>query len=220
MTAPHPPAPPPAHPPAPRSPWRRPVQLVVATVALTVAAAVVGALGWRAPRRTSSGWQVADVPAGLAVAVVATAVVCLAVAAALTRPERLGRAVAVVWWLLAVVAVLAHVWNDLYFAALGGDPDFGPIIPVFDGFFTFLPALVVALVAIPAGREHQLRAGLGTAVLGVPLLALGWSLYGTPDDVATGALGVLWPTAFFGVAPVAVALALTVPLNPRSSPAG
>ncbi|MEU2350783.1 hypothetical protein [Modestobacter sp. NPDC049651] len=192
--------------------------LGAATAVLTVLAAVVGGLGWPAPRRSLSGWQVADVPAGLAVAVVATALVCLATAAALTRPERLGRAVAVVWCVLALVAVGAHVWNDLYFAALGADPDFGPIIPVFDGFFTFLPALVVALVAIPRGRAEQLRAGLGTAVVGVPVLALGWSLYHAADGFWPAALGSLWPALVFGAAPVAVALALTVPLNSRAAP--
>lgn len=212
MTPPYPAAPA----PPPRSPWRTPLLLVAATLVLTVLATLVGALDWEAPRRTLSGWQVADVPAGLAVAVVATGLVCLAVGAALTRPEQLGRPVAVVWWLLGVLAVAAHVWNDLYFAALGGDPSFGPIIPVFDGFFTFLPALVVALVAIPRGRAQQLRAGLGTAVIGVPLLALGWALY----DSSSGFAGAVGPTLFFGVAPVAVALALTVPLNSRVTPAG
>jgi len=187
-------------------------------VVLTALAAVAGALGWPVPERTSSGWQVAGVPADLLALVVGAGVVCLAVAAAVTRPWRLPLPVAAVWWLLGLVAVFAHAWNDLYSAALSiGD---GPIIPVFDGFFTFLPALVVALVAIPTGRWSQLRAGLGTAVVGVPLHALGWSLYGAPDGFAAGALGALWPTAFFGVAPVAVALALTVPLNPRTAPAG
>jgi hypothetical protein len=115
--------------------------------------------------------------------------------------------------------VFAHGWNDLYKAALA-DPDGGAIIPVFDGFFTFVPALVVALAAIPTGRHAQLRAGLGTAVVGVPLMALGWALYAAPDGYLSASLGSLWPTAFFGVAPVAVALALTVPLNPRSAPTG
>jgi hypothetical protein len=187
---------------------------------LALLAAVVGALGWTAPQRTLSGWQLADVPASLAIAVTGTGLICLAVAAALTRPRRFGLRVAVVWWVLALVALAAHVWNDLYYAALGADPDWGPIIPVFDGFFTFVPALVVALVAIPRGRAQQLRAGLGTAVVGVPMLTLGWALYLAGNGFLASALGSLWPAAFFGVAPVAVALALTVPLNSRTATAG
>lgn len=214
MTAPHPAA------PTPHGPWRSSVLLAAATVALTAAAAVVGALRWPAPERTLSGWQVADVPASLLVVVVATGLLCLVVGALLTRPTELGPAVAAVWWALGLVAVSAHVWNDVFFAAIGADPDWGPIIPVFDGFFTFVPALVVALVAIPRGREQQLRAGLGTAVVGVPMLALGWALYRSSDGIAAAAAGALWPAFFFGVLPVAVALALTVPLNTRVTPAG
>jgi len=124
-----------------------------------------------------------------------------------------------VWWALAVASAFAGAWNDLFFAALATSGD-GAVIPVFDGFFTFIPALVVSLAAIPAGRRAQLRAGMGTAVVGVPLQALGWSLYAAPEGFLSAALGSLWPAAFFGVAPVAVALALTVPLNPRTATAG
>jgi hypothetical protein len=213
------PPPPPAPPRSRAAGGRDPLLLGGAALLLAVIATLVGARGWPRPDRTSSGWQVAEVPKTLLVLLAVAAVVCVAVAAALTRPWQLPWPVAVVWWLLAFVAVFAHGWNDLYFAALA-DPGGGAIIPVFDGFFTFIPALVVALAAIPAGRQAQLRAGLGTAVVGVPLLALGWAIYAAPGGYLSAALGSLWPTAFFGVAPVAVALALTVPLNPRSTPTG
>ena len=198
---------------------RDPFLLGGAAVVLAVLAALVGARGWPRPDRTSSGWQVADVSTSLLVLLAVASVVCVAVAAVLTRPWQLPWPVAAVWWLFALVAVFAHGWNNLYFAALA-DPGGGAIIPVFDGFFTFIPALVVALAAIPTGRHAQLRAGLGTAVVGVPLLALGWAVYSAPGGYLSASLGSLWPTAFFGVAPVAVALALTVPLNPRSTPTG
>ena len=198
---------------------RTPYVLGAAALLLALAAATVGALGWPRPDRTSSGWQVADVPPSTFALLAGAGVVCLAVAAVFTRPWRLPLPTAVVWWLFGLIAVAAQTWNNLYFAALA-DPGPVPIIPVFDGFFTFVPALVVALVAIPAGRRDQLRAGLGTAIVGVPLKALGWAVFGAPHGFWASVLSSLWPTAFFGIAPVAVALALTVPLNPRTSPTG
>ncbi len=52
--------------------------MVAATAALTCAAAVLGALvAWPSPERTTSGWQVADVPASTAGLVLGTAGVCL-----------------------------------------------------------------------------------------------------------------------------------------------
>lgn len=186
---------------------------------LAVVASLVGARGWPGPARTSSGWQVADVPASLLVLLACAAALCVGVAATLTRPWQLPLPVAVVWVLFALIAVFAHGWNDLYLAAMA-DPGGGALIPVFDGFFTFIPALLVALAAIPAGRRAQLRAGVGTAVVGVPLQALGWSLYAAPEGYLPASLGSLWPAFFFGVLPVAVALALTVPLNSRTATAG
>ena len=60
---------------------RDPFLLGGAAVVLAVLAALVGARGWPRPDRTSSGWQVADVPTSL---LVLLAVV--AVALALTVP--------------------------------------------------------------------------------------------------------------------------------------
>ena len=186
---------------------------------LSVAAALVGALGWTSPIRTSSGWQVAEVPASLLALVLGAGLFCLAVAAALSRPWQLPGLTAVLWWLSGLLAVGAHTWNGLYFAALA-DPLGGAIIPVFDGLFTFVPALVVGLAAIPSGPRGQLRAVLGTAVVGVPLLTLGWSLYSAPEGLLPAAVFSLWPGVLFGVAPVAVALAICRRLAHRRASTG
>ena len=216
MTPPYPAAPPP--PPGAAEPGRRDLFVLAGTaVALAVVAALVGARGWPTPERTLSGWQVDAVPTSLLVLLAVAALLSLGVAAVLTRPWELPVPAAIVWWLLCLAAVFALGWNDLYLAALAGP---GGVIPVLDGFFTFLPALLVALAAIPAGRPAQLRAGLGTAVVGLPLMALGWALYGALDGFGSAVLGSLWSTAFFGVAPVAVALTLAVRLNRRTAPTG
>ena len=190
-----------------------------AVLVLSVAAAVVGALGWPSPARTSSGWQVAEVPTSLLILLLGAGLLCLAVAAALSRPWQLPWPITVVWWLFGLIAIGAHTWNDLYFAAMA-DPLGGNMIPVFDGFFTFLPALVVGLAAIPAGPRAQLRAGLGTAVVGVPLLTLGWSLFSAPQGFWSAAVYSLWPGALFGVAPVVVAVAFCLRLTHRPTPTG
>lgn len=190
-----------------------------AVVLLSVAAAVVGALGWPAPDRTSSGWQVAAVPTSLLVLLLGVGVFCLGVAAVLSRPWRLPALTAVVWWLLGLVAVGAHTWNSLYFAALA-DPLGGALIPVFDGFFTFIPALVVGLAAIPAGPSAQVRATLGTAVVGVPLLTLGWSLFHAPQGVLPAASSSLWSGVLLGAGPAAVALVICLRLTHRPAPTG
>ena len=216
MTPPGPAAPP----PPPGSPGPRDLSVLGgAALVLALLLAVLGALGWPAPERSASGWQVADVPASLLVLVIAAGVVCLVIAAVLTRPWQLPAPVAVLWWSFGLTAVFAHGWNDLYLAALA-DPDGGALIPVFAGFFTFIPAVVVGGAAGRAGRPVQLRAGLGTAVVGVPLMALGWSLYGAPEGVGSAVLNSLGSTAFFGVAPVAVALALATRLGPQTATTG
>ncbi|MCZ2828083.1 hypothetical protein O2W14_04445 [Modestobacter sp. VKM Ac-2986] len=186
-----------------------------AALALTVLAAVVGALGWPSPARTTSGWQVADVPPSLLALLAGAGALCLGVAAVLTRPWQLPAPVAVGWWLVGLLAVLLHGWDSAHLAALA-DPDGGAVIPVFNWLFTALPALVVGLIARPAGRPAQLRAVLGTAVVGVPLTALSWSLYAAPEGLLPAALGSLWPTAVLGAAPVAAVLALL----PRTDPTG
>lgn len=178
-------------------------------VALTSAVTVLGALvPWPAPQRTGSGWQVAGVPASTAGLVAGAAVLCLVVAAVLVRPGSLpGRAPAVTWWVLALASAFALAWNALYSAALSAVAS-GAVIPVFHWLFTFVPALVVGLATRAAGPRAQLRATLGTAVVTLPLFALGWALL-LSSDVLDAVLGALWSTAVLGVVPLAVAVAVT-----------
>ncbi len=184
--------------------------------ALTVAASVAGALGWPVPDRTASGWQVTDVAPSLLLLVVGSAVVCLVVAAVLVRPATLGSALAAgTWWAMAVAAAAALVWHGVFLAAL--DATGGPVIPVFDWLFAFVPAFVVALASRRHGRAAQLRAALGTGVVTLPLVGLGWSLTDGSTGVLTAVLGGLYGAALFGLGPLAVATVLT--LAPDDRPA-
>ncbi|MGY1749405.1 hypothetical protein [Modestobacter sp. SYSU DS0511] len=201
-----------------RSAHPGPLPLAVAAVLLTAAVGVVGSLDWPAPERTLSGWQVTDVPASLLALVIGTALVCLAVAVALTRPWALGSTVAAATWgALAVVSAFAQGWNDLYFAALGGGE--GPVVPVFDWLFTFVPVLLVGVAARPLGRRAHLRATVGMGALTLPMLALGWALY-ADAGIAEALFGSLYAAAVFGVVPLLIALAITLPRNRRSTPVG
>ena len=148
---------------------------------------------------------------------IGTAVVCLAVAAVLSRPASLGSpAATATWWVMAVASALALIWNDLYFAALASGKS-GAVIPVFDWLFTFLPALVVGLVTSRHGRAAHLRATLGTAIVTVPLLGLGWSISGEGGTLPGALAGGLYSAAVFGVVPLLLAMVLTrgpVPQEP------
>ena len=193
----------------PTASWQPPAQLAGIAVALTALACVIGALSWPAPTRTTSGWQVADVAPSLLALVAGTGLVCLAVAAALVAPRTLGsRTAAATWWVMAVAAVLAQVWNDLYFAALAGT---GGVIPVFDWLFTFVPALVVGLVVRRHGPAAHLRATIGTGVVTLPMLALGWALVSQQESTVGALAGGLYATALFGALPLLVAVGVTRP---------
>ncbi|NEK58338.1 hypothetical protein GCU56_10690 [Geodermatophilus sabuli] len=198
--------------PVPRPP------LLIAGVAgaLTVAAGLAGALGWPVPDRTTSGWQVADVAPSLLLLVAGGAALCLVVAAVLVRPATLGSPLATgAWWAMAVVAAAALVWHDLFLAALNDTG--GPVIPVFDWLFAFVPAFVVALAGRRHGRAVQLRAAVGTGVVTVPLVALGSALTDGSTGVLTALAGGLYGAILFGVGPLAVATLLT--LTPGDRPA-
>lgn len=207
--------------PDPGSSGPRPsLRLIGAGLGLTVLASLVGSFGWPAPRRTTSGWQVADVPPALLALVVGTAVVSAAVAVLLSRPGRLGLVVATTWWAVAGLAVAALVWNDVYLAALRGD---GGVIPVFAWLFTFLPVLLVGLVARRSGPVVHRRATLGLAVLVLPLFALGWPL-ASDARALVSFVGGLSSAVLFGLLPLAAAVFLSraprPPATPRVTPAG
>ncbi|MGY1689790.1 hypothetical protein [Geodermatophilus sp. SYSU D01105] len=147
-------------------------------------------------------------PPTLLALVTGTAVACLAVGAGLLRPVPRGAPlVAATWVGLVVVTAAALVWHDLFLAALVDTG--GPVIPVFDGLLTFVPAFVVGLVTRRHGREVQGRAIRATAVVTLPLVGLGWSL----TDGTTGLLpalgGGVYATVVFGLLPLLVAGAVT-----------
>ena len=100
------------------------------------------------------------------------------------------------------------MWTDLFLAALSTDD--GPVIPVFDWLYTAVPALIVGLATRSAGGRAQLRATLGTAVVTLPLFALGWALLDSSGGVVAF-LGALYSTAFLGVVPLVIAVAATRP---------
>jgi hypothetical protein len=190
----------------------------VAAVVLTVLGCLLGALGWPRPAPTASGWQVTAVPAALLVLLVGTAFAGLAVGTLLVRPSRHSPVVRATWWLLGLASVFAQVWNDLYLAALAGP---GGIIPVFGWAFSFVPAAVLGLLTRRAGRASHRRAVLGTAVVTLPMVGLGWALYSSPDGVPTALLSALWSTGILGLLPVLLALAVTrPPPAPAPAPAG
>ena len=195
---------------------RRVAEVVAAAALLTVGAVLLGARSWAVPTRTTSGWQVIDVPTGVLTLLIAVAVVSGAVAAVLVRPHRSGPLVAGRWWLLMAAAGAALVWNDLYLASLRGD---GGIIPVFDWAFTFVPALLIGLLTRRSGRAAHLLATLGTGVLTLPLLGLGWALV---SDVGFGQTvgNALFSAGLFGVVPLVIAVGVTVPPTRRSTPVG
>ncbi|WNV73571.1 hypothetical protein [Geodermatophilus sp. DSM 44513] len=192
-----------------------PVGIAAVAALLTGAAATVGALGWPAPERTLSGWQVADVPPATLLVVAGTALVSLAAATVLVRPATLPAWAAATWWLLVLASVFALGWNAVFSAALSTDD--GPVIPVFHWLFTLVPALVVGLQLRRAGARALLRGALGTAVVTLPLFALGWALLtssGSPDGLSGALAGVpdtVRVTAVLGVVPLLLAVAATRP---------
>jgi hypothetical protein len=191
----------------PTAAWQPPAVLGGVAVVLSALACLLGALRWPVPTRTTSGWQVADVSPSLLAVVAGTGVVCLVVAAVLVRPLTLGsRLVAAAWGLLTVASVLAQVWNDLYLAALA---DTGGVIPVFTWVFTFLPALLVGLVARRHGWAVHLRATVGVAIVTLPMLALGWALAAQSERLWHALAGGLYTAAVFGVLPLLAAGYLT-----------
>lgn len=185
--------------------------VVQASILLTCATTVLGAaVPWPSPARSTSGWLVADVPASTAGLVAGAAVLCLVVAGTLVRTGSLpGRAAAVTWWMLALASAGALAWNALYSAALSAVA-FGAVIPVFHWLFTFVPALVVGLATRAAGPRAQLRATLGTAVVTLPLFALGWALL-DPSGGLAGVPGTLRVTSILGVVPLLLAIAAARP---------
>ena len=74
---------------------------------------------------------------------------------------------------------------------------------------TFVPALVVGLVTRRHGRAAHLRATLGTAIVTVPLLGLGWAITGEGGDVPGALIDSLHSAVVFGAVPLLFAILLT-----------
>jgi hypothetical protein len=184
-----------------------PIAAIAGTAVLTVLATLAGQHDWALPERVLGGWQVAAVPASLTVLVLLSAVVCVAVGARTTLRDsglRPRDPAFLAWLFLVVVAAAALVWNALVLAA---DAAFvvGALIPVLHWAFTFVPALLAGLVARKHRPATTLAVSLGTGVVTVPLLALGFSLFDSRGPVAVGVLSSLWSTALLGVLPLAFA---------------
>ncbi|MGK5114512.1 hypothetical protein [Geodermatophilus sp. CPCC 205506] len=201
----------------PASRVRSPLVLARAAALLTVAACVSAARGWPLPSRTASGWHVAHVAHSLLALVTGAALVCLGAATGLVRPDRLGsRTAAGVWVVLTAVAAVLLGWHDLLVGALGDTGATG--VPDVDGLLTFAAALGAGLATRRLGWPAQLSAVLGTAVVTLPLIGLGWSLSDGTTGVLTALSGGLYAVTVFGVLPVMVAVALSRAAVPRSAP--
>jgi hypothetical protein len=182
-----------------------PAVLAGAVATLTVCACLAGALGWPLPRAT--GWQPTDVAPGLLALLTGTALLCSAAAAVLVRPASLGSGPTVAtWWAVLLASGVAGVWYDLTLAALARTAD-GAFIPVLDWLLPVVPAVVVARLVRRRGRATQLRAVLGTAVLTVPVLGVGWAVARAGEGFGTGLGGGLWSAVLLGGVPLAAVLA-------------
>jgi hypothetical protein len=187
---------------------RSPGVLVATTTALTLLACAAAARGWPLPVSTPSGWRVSAVPPSLFTLVAGTAVLCLAVATGLVRPAGLGsRAVAGTWCLVAAAAAAALGWRDVLLAAVDATGD--SVVPELDGGLVFAAALLAGLLTLRRGRDVQLTAVLGTAVVTLPLVGLGWSLTDGTTGLVTALSGGVYAVGVFGVLPVLLAVALS-----------
>ena len=121
------------------------------------------------------------------------------------------------WLLVTLAAAAALAWNDLFLASQG-EPEALPVIPIFDWAFTSVPAFLGGALAVRRGVNASLTAALGTAVVTLPLLALGGTLLRTESSVAGALLRGIPNTLIFGIIPLAAALILVKALASRIQP--
>jgi hypothetical protein len=211
----------PVLPPTPDSyRWNWPRGLMLTGAGLTVALTLLGTLAWPRPTWSVQAWRTFSAPPALWALLIASAVVCVLVAAVLTR-RALGAAARgwplAAWTVLLVVAALALVWNAMYAAALS-TIEYGAVIPVFHWLFTFVPAVLAGALFGRRGRQACLVAAIGTGVVTLPLFALGWALL-VPAGLTIGAvLAVVWSTAILGVAPLVGGVALATAFGSGRAP--
>jgi hypothetical protein len=167
----------------------------------------VGQRDWAVPERVLSGWQVAAVPPSLTALLLVATAGCVVVGAGTTLRDgdlRPRDPAFLVWLVLVLAAAAALVWNALVLAA---DAEFvvGALIPVFHWAFTFVPALLAGVAARERRPQTALAVALGTGVVTVPLLGLGFSLFASRESFADGLGGSLWTTAILGGVPLVLA---------------
>ena len=184
----------------------------VVIVSLTVAAAAVGGRRWPLPDRVVGGWQVEAVPASLAALLATTSAVCLVLASVLTlRVTRLRpiEPAGLAWLGVVLVTAGALAWYALVMAANGGSANFGPYIPVLDWGFTSVPAFLAGRLTARRGSAVAALAAVGTAVVTLPLYALGVALLGSRDPFAAYLWQPLWAAFAFGAVPLILAVVVS-----------
>lgn len=189
--------------------------MVAAITLLTALVLALGTFPWPRPEWSLSGLEIlSTVPLALWLLVLGTAALCLAASAILTMtaaPMRPPQPAPVLWWVITVLAAGALVTNAIYGAALSTIAS-GAIIPILHWMFTFTPALLAAMATTDRGWRTRVLAALGTAVVTVPLFALGWVLLLPAPSALAGAYEL---TLELGVIPLAIAVAIAALLGPR-----
>ncbi|MEU2350782.1 hypothetical protein [Modestobacter sp. NPDC049651] len=178
--------------------------LVPVTAGLTVLLALLGSQAWQLPTRAGGG--VTAVPQSLLTFLLLCAAVCVWAAGRLVRPDDvLGSSAAVrVWWLVVAGSAVVSVTAALSLASYAGS-DERPGALAARCLVPLVPAVLAGLLARTDGRAARVRAALGTGVVTLPLLAVGWALLASGAPATTGdALGM---TLLSGVAPFAAAIA-------------
>ncbi len=203
------------HPPAsspdpgaarPRLPW----PTVAGIGILTVGTVALGQRDWALPERAAGGFEVTAVPSSLTALVLGVTAAGLLVggwAVLRTRSVRPGDAAFLAWLVGSVLAAAALSWNAFVLAA-DAALEAGPVIPVFHWLFTFVPAVLVGLLARQRGAAVAWTAALATAAVTLPLFGLGWSLLASRGSALAGFGNSLWSTAALGVLPLVIALAM------------
>jgi hypothetical protein len=125
----------------------------------------------------------------------------------------------VLWLLVLLVFGAALAWNALGYAELGTTL-VDAVIPVLDLPLVTVPAGLASLLFIRRGARVQRAAVVGTGLVTLPLLHLGWVLLAS--GVGGSPLRALWPTTLSGVLPLAFVAWVGVLRGPRSgaAPAG
>jgi hypothetical protein len=180
--------------------------IAATTVGLTVVVSLLGGQAWALPHRDGGG--VSAVPQSLLTFLLLCAAAGLWSAGRVVRPAQTFRSpdAARSWWVVVAAAAVIAVIADLSLASYAGtDQRPGGLLLRCAG--TLVPALLGGVLARQDGPAARVRAALGTGVVTVPLLALGWALLASPAASPAGTPDVLAMTSLAGVAPLGLAAA-------------